>query len=89
MAACTLAELAQQVHEGKIKPQDWTWCVDENPVKVPEHPDFVWRVCIFVMGTGSGQCREMVVLGEGVTLAEAKIIVHETFGVERVLLGLG
>lgn len=84
---CTFSDLAQRVHTGRLDPKAWTWCVDMNPVLVEGR--YVSRACIFVMGDGSSQCEAMVVLREGTTLAEAKTIVHEAFGVERVLIGVG
>lgn len=83
----TLAELAQRVHTGRLKIADWNWCVGTNSVWIDGK--YVPRACIYVMGTGAGQCEAEVVLEEGRTLEEAKTLVHETFGVERVLVGVG
>lgn len=92
-----LAGLIAKTKSGEFNPVDYNWAVDVNAVPItdasaPEGWSYQERVCIFLMGDGSEQCFGMWPLAGAPSetlLQEAERLVKTTFGVGRVLRGVG
>ena len=82
---------------GTFDPMAWTWAVGVNAVLVPDedHPDgrsYKPRVCIYIMGQGAEQCfANFTLIGEATPdrCEEAKELIQVSFGVTRILDGVG
>lgn len=66
-------EYAALKHAGTFDASRWNWCVDGNR--------------IYIMGTGAEQC-QAIFEHEG-NESDGIALVEDTFGIERVLRGVG
>lgn len=93
----TWLRLKAETVTGKFVPQDWNWAVDVNAIPVPDEsvPDgwsYQKRVCIYIMGDGSQQCLyDFPLIGEPSPekWETAEKMIRETFGINRILRGVG
>ncbi len=86
----TLGGLLADLNDGAIKPSDWNWCVTTSVVPNPRKggKEFVARTCIYVMGQGAEQMRNMIVLAPATTEDDACHLIRTVFGVDRIIMGL-
>lgn len=89
--------LVRQYQEGTFRPSEWNWVVAENSVPVldeasPNGWKYAPRVCIYVMGSGGQEILHDFILAGEINQqkrAQAVELIRQTFGVERVIFGLG
>ena len=92
-----LRDLRVKYRGGTFDPKSVNWAVGENRVPVvddasPEGWKYEARVCIYIMGDGSQQCFGEFPLRGPPTPERwemARQIIWESFGVERIINGVG
>lgn len=71
-----------------FNPNNWTWCVNYNRVKT-DNDVYQSRACVYIMGCGAEQCMFTCHFGPSVTTEHIKRMIRATFGIDRVLDGVG